>query len=112
MKSAPEQQQQTPPKYVRTGVIAEYCSVHRDTVWDWMTTGVRIMDRVVRLRSERIGKHHKTTWEWFEEFKRECNPPEQTTAQGQTESQSAKKKRIEKDRARFEEIVGGGRRKG
>jgi hypothetical protein len=66
--------------FIGTPVVGARYGVHRDTVWDWMTSGVTIAGDNVRLRSVRAGRCRKTTWAWVAEFLLACDQGQPPTA--------------------------------
>ena len=54
--------------------VATKCRVSQPTVYRWITSGVIVGDRRVRLAAVRVGGQYQITPEVLDEFVRNCNP--------------------------------------
>lgn len=55
-------------QYYTTGELAKKVCVSRKTIWSWTTYGLPIRGQVIRLESERWGKHYRISEEQWQRF--------------------------------------------
>ncbi len=65
---------ETEQVWLSTGDVARRGGWHSSTVKKWITTGVNVEGRLVKLQGRRIGRLRYTTEEWLAEFQAACNP--------------------------------------
>lgn len=75
----------------------------RVTVWNWITRGVVVGTRRVKLDATRIGHQWTVTAEQWERFTTDCNPE----ARPLPESPAASQRRAERARKLALELTGG-----
>ncbi len=60
-------------KYISTGEVSRRLGLHSQTVKKWITNGVLVDGRLLKLQGERIGRYYYTTQERLAEFRAACN---------------------------------------
>ena len=85
---------------VSTVELAALVKVVRKTVWAWITSGVSVGGRVVKLKAARAGKRWRVTPAAWEEFQRDIGGSLDTPA----ETPAEREQRAERARARLREL--------
>lgn len=98
MKTAVE-----PLPLLTTGQLGQRYGVHRDTVWDWIRTGIEgAGGQRVRLKAWRVGGQYKTTVEEAEKFFAACAGEEGGQTVAEPAGAAARRAQAEQEKARRE----------
>lgn len=82
--------------------LAQRVGRTRMTVWNWITKGVTVAGRNVRLAAYRAGGRWCIDPEMYEQFVKDCNPEQPVLP----ESPAAEARRLKADQERARRLIG------
>jgi len=94
--------EQPPSKSETITELAARVDRTRNTVFRWITNGIAVAGRVVKLRAKRVGGRWLISPEAWELFERECNPEYAPLP----ESPAAEQRRFEREKRELLKSLG------
>ncbi|VTR90841.1 unnamed protein product [Gemmata massiliana] len=82
--------------------LAKRLGKRRMTVWNWVTKGITVGNRKVKLAAVRVGRQWCVAPDWYEQFVKDCNPE----LPALPESPSAEQRRLKAEQIRAKALIG------